>query len=161
MANAGNDPVALWQTMLGEMEKGFNAFAHQAMGAAEFSKVVDQVGGVSAGAQKQLGNLMEKYLTSLNMPSRAQMANFGERLTSIESQLGEITTLLRQTHTPAAPTASTAPATSAAPATSVAAPAASATAPAAARTGEDAPAASAASVAQKQRGKRPPEQTRK
>jgi len=31
MANKSNDPVALWQTMIGEMEKGFNAFANQAM----------------------------------------------------------------------------------------------------------------------------------
>ena len=27
MADKGNDPVAIWQTMIGEMEKGFNSFA--------------------------------------------------------------------------------------------------------------------------------------
>ena len=31
MADKGNDPVAIWQNMIGEMEKGFNAFANQAM----------------------------------------------------------------------------------------------------------------------------------
>jgi hypothetical protein len=96
MADQGKDPVALWHTMLGEMEKGFNAFANQAMASPEFSKVVNQVGGATAGAQKQLGELMEKYLTSMNLPSRAQMVNFGERLAAIEGQLNEITTLLRQ-----------------------------------------------------------------
>jgi hypothetical protein len=96
MADQGNDPVALWHNMLGEMEKGFNAFANQAMASPEFSKVVNQVGGATAGAQKQLGELMEKYLTSMNLPSRAQMVNFGERLTAIEGQLNEITALLRQ-----------------------------------------------------------------
>jgi hypothetical protein len=96
MADKGNDPVALWQTMLGEMEKGFNAFANQAMASPEFSKVVNQVGGATAGAQKQLGELMEKYLVSMNLPSRAQMTNFGERLSAIEGQLNEITALLRQ-----------------------------------------------------------------
>jgi len=95
MANA-KDPVALWHDMLGEMEKGFNAFANQAMASPEFSKVVNQVGGVSAGAQKQLGELMEKYLTSMNLPSRAQMTNFGERLSAIEGQLAEIAALLRK-----------------------------------------------------------------
>jgi SMC interacting uncharacterized protein involved in chromosome segregation len=96
MADKGNDPVAIWQTMIGEMEKGFNSFANQAMASPEFSKVVNQVGGASAGAQKQLGDLMEKYLVSMNLPSRAQMVGMAERLQSMEGQLNEIKTMLHQ-----------------------------------------------------------------
>jgi hypothetical protein len=96
MADKSNDPVVLWQTMIGEMEKGFNAFANRAMESPEFSKVVNQVGGVSAGAQKQLGDLMEKYLVSMNLPSRAQMVGMAERLQAIEGQLNEIKALLHQ-----------------------------------------------------------------
>ena len=50
MADKGNDPAVIWQTMIGEMEKGFNSFANQAMASPEFSKVMNQVGGVTAGA---------------------------------------------------------------------------------------------------------------
>jgi hypothetical protein len=96
MAEKSNDPVALWLNMIGEMEKGFNSFANQAMASPEFSKVVNQVGGVSAGAQKQLGELMEKYLVGMNLPSRAQMVSMAERLQSIEGQLNEIKALLYQ-----------------------------------------------------------------
>jgi hypothetical protein len=96
MADKSNDPGAIWQTMIGEMEKGFNSFANQAMASPEFSKVVNQVGGVSAGAQKQLGDLMEKYLVSMNLPSRAQMVGMAERLQSIEGQLNEIKAVLHQ-----------------------------------------------------------------
>jgi SMC interacting uncharacterized protein involved in chromosome segregation len=96
MADKSNDPVAMWQHMIGEMEKGFNAFANQAMASPEFSKVVNQVGGVSAGAQKQLGDLMEKYLVGMNLPSRAQMVGMAERLQSIEGQLNEIKAMLHQ-----------------------------------------------------------------
>src|SRR5580692_62098 len=96
MADKSNDPVAIWQNMMGEMEKGFNAFATKAMESPEFSRVVNQVGGVSAGAQKQLGEMMEKYLVSMNLPSRAQMVGMAERLQSIEGQLNEIKTLLLQ-----------------------------------------------------------------
>jgi len=102
MADKGNDPAVIWQTMIGEMEKGFNSFAGKAMESPEFSKMMNQVGGVTAGAQKQLGELMEKYLVSMNLPSRAQLANFGERLQAIEGQLNEITALLRQLHNNAA-----------------------------------------------------------
>src|SRR4051794_30100411 len=98
MADKSTDPVAMWQNMIGEMEKGFNAFAGQAMASPEFSKVMNQVGSVGAGAQKQLGELMEKYLTSMNLPSRAMMIGLGERLQSIESQLNEIKALLDQAH---------------------------------------------------------------
>ena len=45
MADKGNDPAVIWQTMLGEMEKGFNSFANQAMASPEFSKAMNQVGG--------------------------------------------------------------------------------------------------------------------
>jgi len=47
-------------------------------------------------AQKQLGNLMEKYLLAMNMPSRAQMVDMAERLQSIEGHLNEIKMLLQQ-----------------------------------------------------------------
>src|SRR5262245_56374215 len=96
MGDKSNDPVAMWQNMIGEMEKGFNSFANQAMSSPEFSKVMNQAGGVAAGAQKQLGELMEKYLVSMNLPSRAQMVGMAERLQSIEGQLNEIKAMLTQ-----------------------------------------------------------------
>jgi SMC interacting uncharacterized protein involved in chromosome segregation len=98
MADKGNDPAAMWQSMIGEMEKGFNSFANQAMASPEFSKVMNQVGGVTAGAQKQLGEMMEKYLLAMNLPSRAQMVGMAERIQSIEGQLNEIKALLHQVH---------------------------------------------------------------
>src|SRR5258707_13986398 len=96
MADKGNDPAVIWQTMIGEMEKGFNSFANQAMASPEFSKVMNQVGGVTAGAQKQLGELMEKYLVSMNLPSRAQLVGMAEPLQSIEAQLNEIKVMIGQ-----------------------------------------------------------------
>lgn len=98
MSNQSNDPADVWRTMLAEMEKGYNAFANQAMGSQEFSRVMNQAGNASFGAQKALGDLMEKYLTGMNLPSRAQLTNMGERLQAIESQLNEIKALLYRTH---------------------------------------------------------------
>ena len=96
MADKGNDPWAMWQTMLGEMEKSFNAFAGKAISSPEFSKAMNQAGGASAGAQKQMSEMMEKYLGGLNMPSRDQMVDMAVRLQSIEAQLAEIKSLLMQ-----------------------------------------------------------------
>ncbi|MDD1526272.1 hypothetical protein C7U92_02885 [Bradyrhizobium sp. WBOS7] len=94
MTDKTNDPVAMWQKMVGEMEKGFNSFANQAMSSPEFSQAMNRAGGVAAGAQKQLGELMEKYLVTMNLPSREQVTGLAERLQSVEAQIGEIKAML-------------------------------------------------------------------
>jgi hypothetical protein len=96
MADSTSDPLALWRNMIGEVEKGFNAFANQAMATPQFSKAMNQASGATAGAQKQLSDLMEKYLVTMNLPSRAQIVGMAERLQSIEGQLNEIKALLVQ-----------------------------------------------------------------
>ena len=96
MTDKTNDPVAMWQKMVGEMEKGFNSFATKAMETPEFSQAMNRAGGAAAGAQKQFGDLMEKYLLSMNLPSREQMTGIAERLQAIEGQLGEIRSMLSQ-----------------------------------------------------------------
>ena len=73
MADKSSDPVEIWHTMIGEMEKGFNSFATQTMASPEFSKVMNQAGGIAAGAQKQFGDMMEKYLVSMNQIGRAHV----------------------------------------------------------------------------------------
>jgi hypothetical protein len=96
MTDKITDPVALWQKMVGEMEKGFNSFATKAMETPEFSQAMNRAGGAAAGAQKQFGDLMEKYLLSMNLPSREQMTGIAERLQAIEGQIGEIRSMLNQ-----------------------------------------------------------------
>ncbi|WP_024517253.1 hypothetical protein [Bradyrhizobium sp. Tv2a-2] len=96
MSDKITDPVVLWQKMLGEMEKGFNSLANQALASPQFSKAMNQAGGVTAGAHKQLGDIMEKYFISMNMPSRSQMVGVAERLQTIEGQLNDIKLLLQE-----------------------------------------------------------------
>jgi hypothetical protein len=96
MTDKITDPVALWQKMVGEMEKGFNSFATKAMETPEFSQAMNRAGGAAAGAQKQFGDFMEKYLLSMNLPSREQMTGIAERLQAIEGQIGEIRSMLNQ-----------------------------------------------------------------
>ncbi|WP_439374146.1 hypothetical protein ACRQ5Q_30355 [Bradyrhizobium sp. PMVTL-01] len=96
MTDKTNDPVAMWQKMMGEMEKGFNSFANQAMSSPEFSQALNRAGGVAAGAQKQVGELMEKYLVAMNLPSREQVTGLAERLQSIEAQVSEMKSMLSQ-----------------------------------------------------------------
>ena len=98
MSDKSSDPAVMWQNFLGDVEKGFNSLANQTMGSGEFSRAMNQLTGTSVGAQKALGDVMERYLVGVNLPSRAQMENVGERLQAIEGQLNEIRALLNQVH---------------------------------------------------------------
>jgi hypothetical protein len=98
MADKGTDPVQMWHTFLADMEKQFNSISNQAMGSEEFSRVVGQVTGASAGAKKAFGDFMEKYLAAMNLPSRSELIDLGERLHTIEGRLNDIMTLLQRVH---------------------------------------------------------------
>ena len=96
MPDKANDPAAIWRGFLGDLETGFNSLAGKAMESEGFSRVMNQAGGASMAAQKALGEAMEKYLTTMNLPSRAQFIAMGERLQGIENQLVEIKAMLYQ-----------------------------------------------------------------
>ena len=98
MADKPADPMQVWHTFLGEMEKNFNSFANQTMTSPEFSRTMGQMTGAGATVSKTFSDGMEKYLSGMNLPSRSQMASLGERLQNIESQLVEIKALLNRAH---------------------------------------------------------------
>lgn len=96
MTDKANDPLALWQAMIGEMEKSFNAFANQAMTSPEFSELMNKTGGMAAGTKKQFDDFVQKYLVMMNLPSKAQIVDLAERLQTIEGQVNDIKALLQQ-----------------------------------------------------------------
>ena len=98
MADKGTDPVQMWHNFLGDMEKQMNSMGTQALGSEEFSRFMGQMTGAGAGARKAFGDFMEKYLAAMNLPSRAELIDLGERLHSIEGRLNDIMTLLQKVH---------------------------------------------------------------
>jgi hypothetical protein len=90
------DPAAAWRDLVGQWEKNFNELANRTMGSDEFSKAVNQAMGLTAGMQTSLSEAMGRYLASLNLPSRAEMAGIGERLNAIEERLDRVVDLLQR-----------------------------------------------------------------
>lgn len=91
MSDQPFDPLALWRDMLSKWETGFNEVANRNMGSPEFSRFMNQAMGMSVRMQHGVGELMGRYLTAMNMPSRADIAALGERLQSIEEQIARLT----------------------------------------------------------------------
>jgi hypothetical protein len=105
MADKGNDPLALWQRMFADMQKGFNALAGQAIASSSrLGQPAAPAGSEGSGPPRQLEEFMERYLVSVNMPSRAQMAGLADRLLAIEGQLNDIKALLLEMQAGAAGT---------------------------------------------------------
>src|SRR3954454_8638263 len=57
------------------------------MNSDEFSRAMNKATTTSTTMQQQLGGLIGRYLATLNLPSRAEMMNIGERLQAIETSL--------------------------------------------------------------------------
>ena len=96
------DPLALWRDAVAQWEKGLNDVAGQTLASSEFAKGMHGAMGTSLSAQKTFNDVMARYLTALNLPSRNEVAALGERLSAMESRLIRINTLLEHLVDPAA-----------------------------------------------------------
>lgn len=95
MAEKSSDPAAAWRNMLGEWEKNFNSFANKAMEKEDFAKAMGAATGAATTAQGVLGDVMQRYLSTLNLPSRQEISAIGERLVAMEAQLSHLTRLVQ------------------------------------------------------------------
>ena len=98
MTGKGNDPLQVWHGLLEEMEKNFNQFAGAAVGSEQFSQTINRFGSASIAAQKSLGEVIERYLMMMNLPSRADLIGLAERMQAMEARLNEIAAILHRAH---------------------------------------------------------------
>jgi hypothetical protein len=91
-----HDPAAAFRDLISQWEKGINEFANTAMNSDEFTRAMNKATTTSTSAQQQLGEVIGRYLTSLNLPSRSEMTNIGERLQAIETSLHRMTAQLEK-----------------------------------------------------------------
>ena len=96
------DPMALWRDAVAQWEKGVNDVAGKTLGTSEFAQGMHGAMGTTLSAQKTFAELMGRYLTAVNLPSRAEVAALGERLSEIESRLIRMNTLLEHLVDPVA-----------------------------------------------------------
>ena len=96
MAEQKKDPIAVWQEFLGGMERDFNAFANKTMASDEFGRAMHDATGASMKVQSGVSEGMQRYLATLNLPSRADLTNIGERLQAMEARLNHMSSLLER-----------------------------------------------------------------
>ncbi|BEP40106.1 poly(R)-hydroxyalkanoic acid synthase subunit PhaE [Variovorax sp. V15] len=84
------DPMAMWRELTAQWEKTTNEFANETMASDPFRQGMHGGMNASLTAQKALGELMARYLTMLNLPTRADLQALGEQLQRIDDHLARI-----------------------------------------------------------------------
>lgn len=120
MANpqdALTDPFAAWRDWVSQSERQWNTFLNNAMATEEFAASMGRFMDVYLNVQKNVNDVMGRYFTSVNIPTRQDILGLGQRLSDIEGRLDAIeraltalTASLKAGATPAAAEAATAPA---------------------------------------------------
>lgn len=97
------DPMAMWRELTAQWEKSTNEFANETMASDPFRQGMHGGMNASLSAQKALGDLMARYLTMLNLPTRADIQGLGEQLQHIDDHLARIARAIEGGGAPSAP----------------------------------------------------------
>jgi polyhydroxyalkanoic acid synthase PhaR subunit len=109
------DPMAMWREWVATSERQWNGFLNNAMATDEFSQAMGRFMDVYLGMQKNMNEVMGRYLQMANVPTRSDVLSLGERLTVLEERLIRIEQLLTRAAAAAAPPAGEAAAPAAKP----------------------------------------------
>jgi polyhydroxyalkanoic acid synthase PhaR subunit len=84
------DPFAAWRDWLDQTERQLNSYFNQVMGTEQYARFLGQFGELTLNMQKSMGEGMERYFKSLNLPTREDLAALGQRLNVIEQRVAAI-----------------------------------------------------------------------
>jgi polyhydroxyalkanoic acid synthase PhaR subunit len=84
------DPFAMWRDWVANSERQWNGFLNNAMATDEFSQTMGRFMDVYLNMQKNMNEVMGRYLQLLNVPTRNDILALGERLSEIEDRLSSI-----------------------------------------------------------------------
>lgn len=111
---ASSDPFALWREWVSNSERQWNAFLNEAMSTEQFSQSMGRFMDMYLNLQQSMTDVMGRYFTALNMPTRTDVLSLGARLSAIEERLASLESAIGRL-APPPPQREGAPATAPAP----------------------------------------------
>lgn len=84
------DIMQLWRDWLTQTERQFNAFTAESMGSENFARSMGSVMEAYTSIQRLMTEVMQRYLTFMNMPSKIDVAGLAESLRNIDERLRRI-----------------------------------------------------------------------
>lgn len=97
MSNADNlDPIRIWRDWFVKSEKMWSDTLTEAMGNEKFSSGMGRYVHEALHTHRMFSEAMGQYLANLNIPSRADILDMGDRLAHVEDTLSQIQLELRE-----------------------------------------------------------------
>ena len=90
MTTTPPDPMAMVRDMVGQWEKFANQYGGQMLQRPEAAQAMHAATSAGLQLQNVVQEGMSKVLAAANMPSKAEVADIGQRLTAIEASLARI-----------------------------------------------------------------------
>lgn len=84
------DVMQLWRDWLTQTERQFNAFTAESMGSESFARSMGSVMEAYTSIQRLMTEVMQRYLTFMNLPSRVDVVALAETLRTIDERLRRI-----------------------------------------------------------------------
>jgi hypothetical protein len=94
-SNNRPDVAQLWWNWLTETERQWNAFFNDVMGTDSFGRLLGGYVEMYGTVQRLVAHNVERSLSTLNVPTRSDIVDLSERLSSVEQRLTSIDSSLR------------------------------------------------------------------
>ncbi len=94
--NSASDPLSSWREWMSQTEGQLNNLFNELMATEGYSRVMGLVTKLGVSMQKSVGDGMERYFTALSLPTRSDVIELAQRLSTIETQLLSIEASLRK-----------------------------------------------------------------
>ena len=93
------NPVRLWREWFVKSEKAWSQAMTDAMGDERFSKGLGRYMQEALHTHRMFSESMAQYLANLNLPSRQDLLDLGDRLGQVEDALAAVQVELRELRT--------------------------------------------------------------
>lgn len=91
----GPDVVQLWRNWLTETERQWNAFFNDVMGTDSFGRLIGGYAEIYGTLQRLVMHNTERSLATFNVPTRSDIVDLSERLSTVEERLTSIESSIR------------------------------------------------------------------
>src|SRR5579859_2871677 len=89
-----SEAFSSWRDWVTQSETQLNKLLNDVMATEGYTRVLGGFTKVMVSMQKNTGEALERYFTALSLPTRSDVLELGQRLSSIESRLAAMESLL-------------------------------------------------------------------
>src|SRR5580698_9651673 len=85
--NSASEAFSSWRDWVSQSETQLNKLLNEVMATEGYTRILGGFTKVMVSMQKSTGESLERYFTALSLPTRSDVIDLGQRLSSIESRL--------------------------------------------------------------------------